>query len=526
MLDIMILLSVMVVLLFSVWNWNSSRGARFPPGPPIIPILGSLPFVDLRNSPVRIVYKKLAERYGSVFSLAIGSKLVVVISGYKNIHQALENQASEFGGRSVHRYRSKHFNPGPLGIGGSDTTPEWHKQHRLGLSILRSLGYGRAATESRIIHECSSIQELIHSKAGQPFEPTEMMKVACMNVICSLILGREYNHGDTGLMNLLSLMDEFIQLILKDTDGDVIPVLRLRPGHRNSMARFSKISARLVQFLEQVISEKEEEYKNDHCLDEDGITGPKSNNFVQAYMRQWKKVLSGVKTNKSIEQNWLYTFILDMVLTGSQSVPTVMSWFILYMMKYPDIQERVQKELDCVYGDFVDHPDVSLNKKSCVPYTEAVMCEMMRLSCVSPLGYPHATSCDVEYQGFHIPANTEIWVNLWETTRDPELWAEPDNFIPERFLNQSGELEIPSYWIPFGVGKRACFGEQLAKQEMFLIFTTLMRSFSFLPPENMTISDIDVTPFDGILVLKPQPYVTRAIPRHQALDSRNDHKLC
>ena len=506
--DITVCLWVLLVILLVVFLvWNNVRAARFPPGPLMIPILGSLPFVDLGRNPMRLVYKKLAQKYGDIFSLSIGSKLVVVISGYKNIHQALVEQSAEFGGRSVHRYRSKHFNPGSHGIGGSNTTPEWNNQHRLGLSILRSLGFGRGTTERRIVHEFGIVRNLINNKAGQPFEPLELMKTGCMNVICSLILGRDYGYGDAGLTNLMSLMDEFIDLIFQDNDGDVIPLLRMRPGHRQTMTKFSAISSRLVDFIKDLIAEKEAEYENDD-ESEDGT------NFVQSYMRAWRKVERGDTNNKSIEENWLYTFILDMILTGSQSVPTVMSWFIMYMMKYPHIQARVQKELDTVYGDLSEQPDVTLELKSRVPYTEAVMCEMMRLSCVSPLGYPHSTVSDVEFQGFRIPANTEVWVNLWETTRDPALWDEPETFKPERFINEDGELDIPQWWIPFGVGRRACFGEQLARQELFLVFTTLMRSFTFMPPEGMTSSDIDDSPVDGILVLKPQPYKTCAVPRH------------
>ena len=182
----------------------------------------------------------------------------------------------------------------------------------------------------------------MNKEAGNAFDPLEIMKTGCMNVICSLVMGREYKHGDEGLSKLMKMMDDFILLMFKNTDGDVITALRMRPGHRRSMAQFKEISGKLVHFIRSLIEEKEDEYLQDN-FDEDDADAPKSQNFIQAYMREWKKVMRGETNNKTISENWLYTYILDMILTGSQSVPTVMSWFILYMMKFPDIQKKVQK---------------------------------------------------------------------------------------------------------------------------------------------------------------------------------------
>jgi len=74
--------------------------------------------------------------------------------------------------------------------------------------------------------------------------------------------------------------------------------------------------------------------------------------------------------------------------------------------------------------------------------------------------------------------------NFLSTHLDPELWSEPSKFKPERFLDEEGKLlkEIPNFF-PFSMGKRVCLGENLARIELFIFFTTLVKKFKFSPPK-------------------------------------------
>lgn len=94
-------------------------------------------------------------------------------------------------------------------------------------------------------------------------------------------------------------------------------------------------------------------------------------------------------------------------------------------------------------------------------------------------------------QGYTIPKGSVIVPNLWSVHRDPNIWEKPDEFQPSRFLDEKGQLIKKEAFIPFGMGKRVCMGEQLAKMELFLIFASLMQSFTFLYPENAAKPSMD-----------------------------------
>lgn len=66
---------------------------------------------------------------------------------------------------------------------------------------------------------------------------------------------------------------------------------------------------------------------------------------------------------------------------------------------------------------------------------------------------------------------------------DPELWDEPERFNPSRFLNSEGSVTKPEYFMPFGVGRRMCLGDVLARMELFLFFSSLLHVYNLeLPP--------------------------------------------
>ncbi|XP_061048048.1 cytochrome P450 2U1 isoform X2 [Eubalaena glacialis] len=144
-------------------------------------------------------------------------------------------------------------------------------------------------------------------------------------------------------------------------------------------------------------------------------------------------------------------------------------------------KEKVHEEIERVIGG--DRAP-SLTDKARMPYTEATIMEVQRLSVVVPLSIPHMTSEKTVLQGYTIPKGTIILPNLWSIHRDPAIWEKPNDFYPNRFLDDQGQLIKKETFIPFGIGKRVCMGEQLAKMELFLMFVSLMQSFTFALPKD------------------------------------------
>uniref|UniRef100_A0A3P8X2S8 Cytochrome P450, family 2, subfamily X, polypeptide 9 n=1 Tax=Cynoglossus semilaevis TaxID=244447 RepID=A0A3P8X2S8_CYNSE len=134
---------------------------------------------------------------------------------------------------------------------------------------------------------------------------------------------------------------------------------------------------------------------------------------------------------------------------------------------------------------------------------DAVIHESQRVANTVPLSVFHETSKDTELMGYFIPKGTMIIPNLGTALNEDGQWKFPHEFNPENFLNDKGEFFKPDAFLPFSAGPRMCLGEGLARMELFLIMTTLLRKFDFIWPEED--GKPDFTPVYGV-TLTPKPY--------------------
>jgi len=114
-----------------------------------------------------------------------------------------------------------------------------------------------------------------------------------------------------------------------------------------------------------------------------------------------------------------------------------------------------------------------------MPYTEAVICEVLRKSYLVPLGVMHRALCGKKFHGFLIKKETFLLGNLYSYHFNQKYWDSPDEFIPERFLFKNGTtvLKKSEAFVPFQVGRRQCIGEQFAKDTWFLFLTSIYQKF-------------------------------------------------
>ncbi|KAF8883970.1 cytochrome P450 [Infundibulicybe gibba] len=151
--------------------------------------------------------------------------------------------------------------------------------------------------------------------------------------------------------------------------------------------------------------------------------------------------------------------------------------FFMAMALYPDAQRKAQAELDSVVGnnrlpDFAD--------RDSLPYVNAITKEVMRWHNIAPLGFPHMTTADDEYDGYFIPKGSTIIGNTWSILHNPETYDEPLEFRPERFL-KDGEID-PRVWgaeaIVFGYGRRIYPGRHFADSSLFSVVSSVLSVFT------------------------------------------------
>ena len=151
-----------------------------------------------------------------------------------------------------------------------------------------------------------------------------------------------------------------------------------------------------------------------------------------------------------IADGQLFKLIQDLFFAGTETTSNTLRWGLLCMMLYPDVQERVQQEIDSVLGS--DRLPC-LRDRARLPYTEATLHEIQRFSSLLSFTIPHRTTEHATFRGYDIPAGTTVFANLWSIFRDPKVFPEPERFNPGRFMKDENEnVAKPDELIPFGIG--------------------------------------------------------------------------
>ena len=169
-------------------------------------------------------------------------------------------------------------------------------------------------------------------------------------------------------------------------------------------------------------------------------------NFIEAYLQEMR--LPG---NEGMKEEQLVGMITDFFEAGGETVGTTLSWIILFLVLNQDVQRRCREEIDnSGIGKFPKYSD-----RNKLPFVEATIMEVQRMACVAPGGLEHITREHIkDFHGYEVPKNTFVLYNIYHFHHDPEVWADPLEFKPERFLIKEGsELKVVkkeqfvSFWL-------------------------------------------------------------------------------
>lgn len=192
-------------------------------------------------------------------------------------------------------------------------------------------------------------------------------------------------------------------------------------------------------------------------------------------------VLLSLPADDRLSDADMIAVLWEMVFRGTDTVAVLMEWALARLVLHPDVQARVHDELDRVVGP---HRAVTESDTASLVYLHAVIKEVLRMHPPGPLlSWARLATSDVHVDGHLIPAGTTAMVNMWAITHDPDVWAEPTEFQPERFM---GSTEFPIMGsdlrlAPFGAGRRSCPGKSLAMATVAFWLATLLHEFELLP---------------------------------------------
>ncbi|XP_004642428.1 cytochrome P450 2D16-like [Octodon degus] len=484
---------VIFLLLVDLMHRRQRWAARYPPGPMPMPGLGNLLQVDFQNPSYS--FYKLQHTFGDVFSLQFAWTPVVVVNGLAAVREALVTLGEDTSDRPrVATNELMGFGPRSQGVIGAPYGPAWREQRRFSVSTLRNFGLGKKSLEQWVNEEAACLCDAIVNHAGQPFRPNALMTKAVCNVISSLIYARRFEYDDATVIRLIELMEDG----MRKANGLLLQVVNAVPF----LTRIPWVAAKALPSQRTILAIIHS-LLTEHNTTWDPDQPPRD--LTDAFLNEVHKAKENSKSSFNDEN--LRLLVSELFFAGMLTTSITMSWALLLMILHPDVQYRVQQEIDEVIGQG-RRPEMADQVR--MPFTNAVIHEVQRFADVVPLGVPHMTSRDTEVQGLCIPKGTMLMTNLSSVLKDETVWEKPFHFHPGHFLDSEGRFVKREGFLPFSAGPRVCLGEPLARMELFLFFTCLLQHFSFSVPQGQPRpSDRGVLSF----LVTPAPFQLCAVPR-------------
>ncbi|XP_018426755.1 PREDICTED: cytochrome P450 2J6-like [Nanorana parkeri] len=466
--------------------WNSRS---LPPGPFPLPFVGNLWRLKFQLHPATLT--QLSKLYGKIYTVWLGDSPLVVLNGWRAVKDGIVSHSEELSGRPVASYLKDLLGGGGILMSNGHV---WKQQRRFGLMTLRNLGLGKRGLESRIQDEAQYIVESFRAYKGAPFDPFNIITATVANVIAAVVFGHRFSIDDATYQELIKSNHGLLEGGASPWAKmyDILPwLMKHVPGPHQTA--FTKI-----KFLRQFTKKEIRTHKENGLLEE-------PQDVIDYYLDQIEKRKTEV--DSTFDEKNLISMVIDLFLAGTETTTTTLQWALLYMVAYPHIQQNIHEELDAVLdGSKV----VCYEDRKRLPYTNAVIHEVQRFANIAAVGIPRTCVKEVKVYAFSLKKDTMVLANLDSVLFDPQCWKTPDQFNPNNFLDEKGDFLINEAFLPFSGGARVCLGEQLARYELFIFFTTLMRSYQFHLPEGVTEAN---TKYIYNLTLQPHPYQVCAIPR-------------
>ncbi|XP_041635062.1 steroid 17-alpha-hydroxylase/17,20 lyase [Cheilinus undulatus] len=494
---LLLLLFIMTAVFFLlIGRLNRPPSSPSIPCLPRLPVLGSLPWLGGRLPP-HLLFSQLAQRYGSLFALYLGPHYTVVINDHQHAREVLQQRGKDFAGRPS-MVTTDLLTRGGKDIAFSDYSPLWKSHRRLVHNSFTLFGEGTSRLQDIVLSSVDGLYAELMSGGRLGFDPSPAVTRAVTNVVCTLVFSATYRHGDAELQEVIRYNDGIVQTITRGGLVDIYPWMKVFPNEC-----LSKLKECII-VRDRLLSRKLEEHKVT-------LSDGDPRDLLDALLKGQTESGRGQKPTGSEEERITDDHVLMIAAeafgAGVETTSTSLLWILAYLLHHPEVQERVQKELDEKVGS--DRP-VCMSDRSRLPYLDCVINEGMRIRPVSPVLIPHTAMTDSCIGGHSVSRGTRVLVNMWAIHHDPDHWDKPDLFNPDRFLDDQGQRVTPSCFLPFGAGPRVCVGESLARLELFLFLASLLQRMTFSLPDGAPLPNLQ-----GRLgvVLQPLPYKVVVTPR-------------
>ncbi|KAH3679287.1 hypothetical protein WICMUC_001111 [Wickerhamomyces mucosus] len=507
-----IFLTRIVYLLLDWIGLIGPKPIRGLPKIPSLPIVGNI-FEVIKNPSVK--YSEWAERYGDVFQMRIGNKIVVVANSFESVKELwIKNGDANNSRPLLYTFHSVVSSTQGFTIGTTPYGESYKKKKKIVATALNKKSIEQH--KSFIAEECHNMFQRIDSQIvsidDNDIDLFKVLQGFVLRVSLYLTYGYlvEIDNSDRDeLFDEICLVENRIIRLRGHTSNlqDYLPFLRFMPTN-------TKTSQAM-------------DYRNRRDVYMDGF---KSN--LQAKIQQGSDYKDSLvsraldpdnKDFPKVNSDELRSICLTMVSAGLDNTPLVLNHILGHLShkKGKALQDIALKEIEKVHG-CLKKAFFECQNESKVDYVIAILREGLRYFTVLPTSLPRTTTKPIFYKGVVIPAGTIMFMNAFGANHDCQHYELPFDFDPNRYLNQENKLKDSEglSTFTFGAGSRMCAGSHLAMKEMYVALIRFIILYQIESPQKLSEDLMELDPFKlnsvpDSVAFEPKPFKVK-------LKKRND----
>ncbi|XP_060581270.1 cytochrome P450 2B4-like [Ruditapes philippinarum] len=345
----------------------SKKKENLPPGYYGFPVIGSWNL--LRKLPGRrphLVFYEESKRFGNIFRFYLGQQLVVVLSGFDIINEALVKKAEVFSDRLKGTNALLPKSDDEAGVIFCRYNSAWREARRFSLQALRDFGVGKTSIEERIIIETEAVTSKLTSINGKPTAIDGLMQKLVGNVIYSIIFGKRYEYDDPNSDKVRNMSNVLVSGPGPLTPSNYMPKFISRflnkQGVELEVKRTASVKA-IRKYIYELIDEHEATFDEDNIRD-----------FVDLYIKTSRLKDESVK--KIITKGNMFRVIVDLFIAGSETTSSTLDWAFFFMTEKPECSTKMSA--GNLFGDKV----IEYSERNKLVYVNATLMEIQRISAI------------------------------------------------------------------------------------------------------------------------------------------------
>ena len=442
-----------------------------------IPLIGH--GLKLGTDPIKAAFE-MQHKFGNLFRCDFGGFPTVFLCDYETIDEAFKLDA--FSGRPYHNVPLSVASHGGLDEDGNvcgvaiTSGKTWKEQRHFfstSLGIMRKTEFIAQTMREEATTFCENFKANLNIDGkAKNVKGTDIYSVISNNIIWRTLTGSRRKQTSTEVIDLSNRLRDFMKSF---EPGGIVNMLSTNNRFFLHFLTWIGVKTGLsaMKPMKKIIDNAIQSSRKDPS----GTLIDRYLAYIDQNINEGKSY--SVFRSESQGKKQLFGGLVDILIAGTDTASIFMEWCVLYMMKYPEVQEKVFEEIKSNIG--LDRYTTLCDKKS-TPYCEAVIEEVSRICPEVYFSVPHFTTEDVTFKGVFYPKDTQVISFTGAVCRDERYFPNPEVFQPERFLGPDGNFIPSKHNLFFGSGRHRCPGEFFAKDEIYLFFTTLFQMYQFSIP--------------------------------------------